>query len=141
MGVFSSRNAGLILERHLRFAKVAMQLAVEAKRDVTHELCALVVSKNRVLSVGYNQPKTHPISSDTAQQQLHAEMDALLRCSETDAGGAEIIVVRTKPSGKPGLAKPCEVCQGILRRFGVRRVFFTIDSDDAENPQLEEMKL
>ncbi len=141
MGSYSSRNAGLALGRHLRFAKIAMELAVEAERDVTHELCALVVSKNRVLSVGYNQPKTHPISSDTVQQQLHAEMDALLRCPEADAEGAEVIVVRVKPSGKPGLAKPCGVCQGILRRFGVRRVFYTIDSETPDNPQLEEMRL
>lgn len=140
MGVYSSRDTGLALGRHQRFAVIALQLAAEAEHDVTHQLCALVVSKNRVLSVGYNQPKTHPISSDTAQQQLHAEMDALLRCSD-GADGAEIIVTRVKPSGKPGLAKPCDVCQGILRRFGVRRVFYTINCEDAQNPTLMELSL
>ena len=115
--------------RHKGFAKIALELAGEATYDVTHQLCALVVSKNRVLSVGYNQPKTHPISKDTERQQLHAEMSALLRCPDAIVEGAEVVVARLKPSGKPGLAKPCEACQGILKRFGVRRVFYTTNSD------------
>ncbi len=127
--------------RHQRFARVALALAGEATHDVTHQLCALVVSKNRVLSVGYNQPKTHPISRDTEMQQLHAEMSAVLRCAESVMEGAEVIVVRIKHSGKPGLAKPCGACQGILKRFGVRRVFYTTNSEDAENPEIEELKL
>ena len=74
-------------------------------------------------------------------QQLHAEMHALIQCADKHLQGAEVIVARTRPSGKPGLAKPCGVCESILKRSGIRRVFYTIDSDDAENPQLEEMRL
>lgn len=129
------------MTRHQKFAKIALELAGAATHDVTHQLCALVVSKNRVLSVGYNQPKTHPISKDTEMQQLHAEMSAILRCAESAVEGAEIVVARMKPSGKPGLAKPCGACQGILRRFGVRRVFYTTNSENPDNPQLEEMRL
>lgn len=127
--------------RYFRFAKAALQLAKAAEFNVTHQLCALVVKKNRVLSVGYNQPKTHPISADSVMQQLHAEMDALLRCPEGDVEGAEVIVVRSKSSDQPGLAKPCSVCQPILKRFGIRRVLYTINCEDPENPQLGEMIL
>ncbi len=129
----------MALTRHQRFAKIALQLAAATEHDVTHQLCALVVSKSQVLSIGYNQLKTHPISVATPQQQLHAEMHALLRCGSTQ--GMDMIVVRSKPSGKPGLAKPCEICQGILRRFGVRKVSYTIDCETPDNPQLEEMRL
>lgn len=140
MGIHSSRNASLV-SRHQRFAKIALDLAAAATHDVTHQLCALVVCKNQVLSVGYNQPKTHPISADTKMQQLHAEMHAVLGCPEAAVEGAEVIVARIKPSGKPGLARPCEVCEKILRRFGVRRVFYTTNSNDPDNPEIEEMKL
>lgn len=141
MGVHQVRNAGLSLSRRQRFAKIALQLAAETDHDVTHQMCAVVVSKNRVLGVGYNQPKTHPISSGTPQNQLHAEMAAVLSCAEGAAEGAEIYVARSKPSGKPGLARPCEVCQGVLRRFGIRRAFYTINSEDPENPTIEELEL
>jgi deoxycytidylate deaminase len=74
-------------------------------------------------------------------QQLHAEMDAIVRCPESAVEGAEIIVARVKPSGKPGLAKPCETCQGILKRFGIRRAFYTTNLGDEENILIEELKL
>ena len=140
MGIHQGGDAGL-LTRYQRFAKAALELAGAAEFDVTHQLCALVVDKNRVISVGYNSPKTHPISSETVQQQLHAEMDAVLRAGEEALIGAEVIIARCKPSGKPGLAKPCSVCEGVLRRAGVRRVFYTENSDDPANPVLIEMRL
>lgn len=140
MGIHPIRYAGLIT-RHQKFAKAALALAGAATHDVTHQLCALVVSKNKVLSVGYNQPKTHTISAETKMQQLHAEMHAILGCHENAAEGAEVIVVRIRPSGKPGLAKPCGVCEKILRRFGVRRVFYTTNSEDSDNPEIKEIKL
>lgn len=118
---------------------MALQLAKEAEHDVTYQLCALVVSKNRVLSVGYNQPKTHTISAETPMQQLHAELDAIVRCQDTE--GSEVIVARIKPSGKPGLAKPCEICEKIMRRFGIRKVFYTVNSDDPLAPEIEELRL
>lgn len=139
MGVYQVRNSSVALSRYQRFAKVAFELAAASDHKGDHKLCALVVWKNEVLSVGYNQHKTHPISADTKLQQLHAEMHALLRCPDPE--GADVIVVRAKASGRPGLARPCAVCEGILRRSGVRRVLYTIDCDDPDDPQLEEMKL
>lgn len=116
-------------------------MAIEADNDVTHQLCAMIVQKNRVLSVGYNSSKTHPISSATKMQQIHAEMHALVRSSGADLNGAEVIVARARPSGKPGLSKPCETCEALLRRAGIRKVFYTTNSEDPEFPEIEEMKL
>lgn len=129
----------MALTRYQRFAKIALQLASESEHDVTHTLCALVVSKNEVLSIGYNQTKTHPISEGTPQMHLHAEMHALLRCPSPE--GADVVVARSKPSGRPGLARPCERCMGLLRRAGVRRVIYTLNSDSADNPQLEVIRI
>lgn len=128
--------------RFRRFAKIALELALEIEdTGVDHQLCALVVSKNRVLSVGYNSHKTHPISLGTPMNQLHAEMHAVLQCSPEDLSGIDVVVARGRPSGKPGMAKPCSVCENILRRFGIRRVFYTISSENANEPEVEEMRL
>ncbi len=124
-----------------RFARIAVELAGEHDADVTHQLCALVVSKSKVLSIGYNQPKTDPISIDTTMQQLHAEMSAVKRCRPNELKGTTVIIARCRPSGKPGLAKPCEVCEDILRDRGVRKVFYTINSEDPEHPEIGEMSL
>ncbi len=128
-----------MIPRIQKFARAALELADAVDSDVTHQLCSLVVKKNRVLSVGYNSPKTHPMS-DTKMQQLHAEMHAVLKCPEGDLRGADVVVARARSEGKAGLARPCEVCQGILKRCGVRRVYYTTNWDD-ENPEIEEMRL
>jgi deoxycytidylate deaminase len=128
-----------MIPRIQKFAEAALQLADAVDSDITHQLCALVVNKNRVLSVGYNSDKTHPIAK-TNMQMLHAEMHAVLRCPEGDLRGADVIVARARAGGKAGLAKPCAACEGILRRCGVRRVFYTTNWDD-DCSAIEEMRL
>jgi deoxycytidylate deaminase len=128
-----------VTTRYQRFARVALALAAEIDHDMTHQLCALVVKRNRVLSVGYNSNKTHPMMS-TNMQQLHAECSAILKCPDGDLRGSDVVVARARAEGKAGLAKPCAVCEGILRRCGVRRVFYTTNWDD-DCPEIEEIRL
>ena len=130
-----------IPERYVRIARIGLGMAAISNHGMEHSLCAMIVRRNRVISLGCNSPKTHSISKDTKKQQLHAEMQAVIRCPEKDLKGSVIVVVRHRPSGKPGLARPCSTCQGVLRRFGVRRVFYTVNSDDAICPILEELEL
>lgn len=133
-------NSQIILpRRYYTFAKVALELArANNNNGMNHNLCALTVNKNQVLSVGYNSRKTHTIMSSSRMKMLHAECDALLRCG--DPTDADIIVARLKWSGCPGMAKPCIVCQNILRRAGIRRVIFTLDCESADDLQLGEMR-
>lgn len=121
--------------RYTRFVKAALDLACVAHRDrdCYYQLCALVVKKNRVLSVGYNNPKTHPLAK-TKMRQLHAEVAACIRCSKDELRGAEIIVVRARRDHKVGMAQPCEACDTFIRNVGIRRVYYTTDSPNWDNP-------
>jgi len=118
-----------INNRHQRFAKIALQLAYNVYSDVTYQLCALIIKKNRVLSVGYNSKKTHPIMN-TKTQQRHAECDAILRCPEGDLRGSDMIVVRARGGGLAGLARPCDTCQAVLKQSDLKQVFYTTNYDD-----------
>lgn len=139
MGTHSMRDSSLV-SRHQKFAKIALELATAATHDVTHQLCALVTNKNRVLSIGYNSAKTHPIM-DTKMQMLHAECEAILRCPEGDLRGSDVVVARARSGGKAGLARPCKMCEELLRRCGVRRVFYTTNWDDDTTSDIQEMRL
>lgn len=116
-----------IPNRYYRFAEIALQLADEKNNKITHRLCALIVKRNRVLAIGYNSNKTHP-RSRTKMVSTHAEFDAILRCADDDIRGADLVVVRCKRSGLPGLAKPCHVCQNLIRKVGIRRVYYTTNA-------------
>jgi len=122
---------------------VALDLASAAHRDKDcyYQLCALVVKKKRVLAVGYNNPKTHPLAK-TKMRQLHAEMDAILRCTIEQLDGAELIVVRARRDKKVGMAKPCKACHDfILLHTTIKRVYYTTDCADWDNPTFERMDL
>jgi|SRR5688572_15735656 len=126
--------------RYKRFVKVALDLATAAHRDrdCYYQLCALVVKKKRVLAVGYNNPKTHPLAK-TKMRQLHAELAACIRCSRDELKGAELIVVRARRDRKVGMAKPCAACHAFIASMGLKCVYYTTDSADWENPVFERM--
>jgi len=129
-----------IPERYQRFARIALQLAEESDNSMTHSLCALVVRKSRVISIGYNSRKTSP-RMDTRMNMLHAELSAILRCSEGDVRGCDIVVARARSEGRAGLARPCAACQSVLKRSGIRRIIYTTNFDDSGTSEIEEMRL
>jgi len=129
-----------IAARYYKFANIALQLAEEANNSMTHSLCAILVRKNKVLSVGYNSRKTSPRMA-TKMNMVHAELSAILRCPENDLRGCDIIVARARSEGRSGLARPCGRCQDILRRVGIRRVIYTTNFDDLTTMEVEKMRL
>ncbi len=74
-------------------------------------------------------------------QQLHAEMHAVIRCADKDLLGADMIVARARSGGQAGLARPCQTCQSVLKRCGIKRVFYTTNWDDPVTPDIEELRL
>ena len=133
-------NEHVITSRFYKFAKIAFDLAQESDSETNHLLCAMVIKRNRVLSVGYNSRKTSP-KMKTKMMMMHAECDAVLRCHESDLAGADIIVARARSSGRPGLAKPCPTCESVLKSAGIRRAIYTLTSDNCDSPEIEVMRL
>ncbi len=105
-----------------------LEVAKEASRNSTyrHRLGAVIVKKNRILSVGFNKPeKTHPRSGNLFRT-THAELDAILRCPEESLKGSTIFVVREAASGL-AMAKPCQFCLELIKAVGIKRVVYSTD--------------
>ena len=130
----------MIPTRYYKFADIALQLAEEADNSMTHSLCALVVKKSRVISIGYNSRKTSP-KMTTRMQMYHAEYHAILRCSESDLRGCDVVVARARSKGQAGLARPCSACEATLRERGIRRVIYTTNYDDSATSAIEIIRL
>ena len=119
-----------IPNRYYRFAEAALDLAAINENDMTHSLCAFIVRKNKVLSVGYNSRKTNTIAKHYKMQMTHAECHAIIRCPENEIKGSTLIVVRARPSGKPGTARPCINCSKVIKDSGIKQVFYTTTNDE-----------
>lgn len=103
-----------------------LNLAKEASQNSTyhHKLGAVIVKKNRVVSIGYNKPhKTHP-RSNTRFKTVHAEFDAILASNKEDLKGATIYVLRVAKSGL-NLAKPFPCCMDLIKMVGIKKIIYS----------------
>ena len=102
-------------------------------------IVAAVVRRNKIISYGFHQNKTHTFQSKYSKRPesiyIHAEIDAiknaLRKISVNDLSKCDLYVARSKyEEGKkevllPGLAKPCKGCQRAIDTFGCKNVFYT----------------
>ena len=98
------------------------------KSQSVPQMGAALVKNNKLLSWGYNEmKKTHP-KATSPFRTLHAEVDAILGIPLKDLPGCDVYVYREFKNGKAALAKPCPSCYHTLRKYGIRRVFYTTSS-------------
>lgn len=94
---------------------------------------ASIVYKRRIISVGTNQLKTHPIMGRFGKNDksifLHAEIDAIVKCINIHGveilGKCDLYVVRLTKGGKVGNSCPCPGCQRAIEAFNIRKVYHT----------------
>ena len=100
---------------------------------MNHSLTAIIKDKGgNVLAIGKNSyTKTHPYQAKCAKEvglpekiYLHAEIDAILRCSDLSKAHS-IHIFRQGKSGKWLLAKPCPACQRAINLTPIKKVYHT----------------
>lgn len=119
--------------------------AVATERVGSGKLAAAVVYKGSVVSVGFNQRKTHPMqvkwTRNPNKTTLHAEINAICRASriidEYEFSKSSIYVVRVKkdPVTKKwilGMAMPCGGCFDCIQAFGIKEVFYSTNNGEIE---------
>ncbi len=109
----------------LKFFDLARKLSKKSNHH-QHKLGCVIVKRNRIMGLGFNQIKTHT-KSNNEFKMLHAEISALLGISYEDLEGCDAYVYREHRNGKKAMAKPCAACEQALRMAGIKRVFFTIE--------------
>ncbi len=104
---------------------------------------AVIVKKNRIISVGKNSKKTHPIQkyydrylsyyNDVKfQHHIHAEISAIVNANE-DLAGCTLYIYRVDATGKYlKNCRPCDACYALIRKTGIKRIVYTINNGYAE---------
>lgn len=99
------------------------------KQDIT---AILYDKRGRVLSIGQNSyVRTHPLQGYHANKVglphktfIRAELDAVLKCKDLSKA-YKIEVYRFNNEGKPLLAKPCVVCESLLKSTPIKIIEHT----------------
>lgn len=106
----------------------------------THKLGAVMMLGSKVLSVGYNINKTHPVQKAYNIERgydpnvknngtLHAEMMCLINTKylDVDWSRVSIYIYREHKDHSPALAKPCPACEKALKERGITQIYYTTD--------------
>lgn len=118
--------------KHLKLAEV---MSTYSDYNRVH-IGACVIKKKKVIGIGCNQNKTHPLQEKynskslnyiKPKAKLHAELDALLK-SGHDAKGGTLYVFRRGRDNIYRMSKPCPACMEMIKDYGIKRIVYTIEN-------------
>ena len=118
------------------FFRVAQNISTLS--DHRQKLGCAVVYKHRVISTGYNShTKCHSLQARLDKERygqdtpgrLHAETAALLPFIQNNINlsGASIYIYRQHKDGSLAISKPCPSCMKLIKRCGIRRIYYSSD--------------
>lgn len=100
----------------------------------------VAVLGNRIVSTGYNTPKTHPLQAHYNRfrdfngeamynHTLHAEIACILPLRHADINWSKVKLYGYRIRGDigKGIARPCKACMAALRSLGIQDVYYTTD--------------
>ena len=94
-------------------------------------IVAAIVHKGKIVAIGKNQNKTHPVAALYSKHEeaiyLHAEVDAINKAKKKlkDLSKAEMYIMRMKQDGSLGLSAPCKGCSKCIEAYGLKKVTYT----------------
>ena len=96
---------------------------------------AFILKGKRMVAVGINSSKTHPIAKQLKTQRFAetqcAELNACIKMglghkeSTPNFSQYTMVVVRVKEGGKLASSKPCVGCQQLIQKCGFKHVIFS----------------
>lgn len=102
-------------------------------RVVTRSGCTLSVGVNSYVKTKPLQAKWAKKCNLPLKQHVHAEVAAIAKLTPEQRKKAyAIYVYRFDRQGRPAYAKPCKICQAVIRDVGIKRVYYTTADDDLD---------
>lgn len=102
-------------------------------------LAVLESSSGRTISIATNNlSKTHPlVSKYNTNRRLHAEISCILKAKKRGLRKSTLKVWRLKKNGF-GLARPCKMCEEVIKKSGVKKVFYSTNTGTLREMRLRE---
>lgn len=128
------------MTRNQKFFEKAKHVAILSEFTRAKIGC-VAVHNNKIISIGINSHKTHPIQKKYNQfrdihynggcnaflHSLHAELDCLLSVDENtiNMNKVEIYLYRITKTGRMATSRPCPGCRQFLKDKGIKKIHYT----------------
>lgn len=107
----------------LKFFKLAKRISINSDHP-DHKIGAVLIKKNRVINIGFNQMKTSP-KSPHAFKSRHAEFNCLIGIDRKELKGSELYVYRETQDSKPAMSRPCSSCLDLIKSLGIDIIHYS----------------
>ena len=127
-------------KRDLKYFKLAEENA-NLSDFVRVNLGCVAVYKGKVITMGHNSEKTHPIQMHYNQEfrnlnneiwekhSLHAEMMCLNKLENvidfSEFNKVKLYIYRKTKSRPFGMSRPCPACMQRIKDLGIKNIFYT----------------
>jgi tRNA(Arg) A34 adenosine deaminase TadA len=100
------------------------------ERNNKNRHIAAIVYKNKIIAIGRNLNKTHPLAELFSRRPgaiyLHAEIDAIRRIPNSiPLKECSLVVIRTDRRNQLMYSKPCEGCLRAIKQYELEKVFYS----------------
>lgn len=126
-------------DKDKRYMKVARAVSNTSTYEGRIKIGSAIVKKNRIVAVGCNENKTHPIQKKydkyrgySTKHTLHAEIASIINGNKDDLLGSTMYIYRNDKNGNLSICRPCKACYAMIRKVGIKRIVYTIPNGYAE---------
>lgn len=103
------------------FFQAALNEATKSSYKVP--MGAVVIQKNKIVGRGHNIAH----STGEINDGIHAEISAINNTTAKYRKGSVLVVGRVNKNSELAIAKPCQSCETILKKLGVKRVWYSTE--------------
>lgn len=97
---------------------------------------SFIMDKNRILSIGLNSPKTHPLNLkynyvNKNKEKIsnivgtHSELSAVIKLGEEDCSGLILVNTRINRNNKLDFSAPCNGCSDMIKQLNFKEVWYS----------------
>ena len=113
--------------------------ALKSSLNYKHSAC--ILKNDKIQTIGKNKYfKNILIENEIIKLSIHAEIDALLKHSNKNDKGLDILIIRiSNKTCSLKNSRPCNACIEKLKQKGIRKVYYSNDKGDIVYEFIENM--
>lgn len=119
-----------------KIIEISYALINKHNADLRCRHFSFILDRNRIISIGLNSPKTHPLNLkynyvNKNNQKIsdivgtHSELSAVIKLGEEDCSGLTLVNTRINRNNQLDFSAPCSGCCDMINQLNFKNVYFS----------------
>jgi deoxycytidylate deaminase len=119
-----------------KIIEVSYALINKHNADLRCRHFSFILDRNRIISIGLNSPKTHPLNLkynyvNKNNEKIsnivgtHSELSAVIRLGEEDCSKLTLVNTRINRNNMLDFSAPCNGCCDMIQQLNFKNVYFS----------------